>query len=155
MTISTRAPREGSDSVFPARGMLLDYFYPRSPRGARRRLSRRRLIRRSISTRAPREGSDIRPKIQPRKIAQLLPALPARGATAGYGPAAGPDFDFYPRSPRGERRAVTRAIPAGWAFLPALPARGATACASVGGRSATISTRAPREGSDQMAGLQR
>ena len=57
-----------------------------------------------ISIHAPREGSD------PRRLA----ALPGR------------EFDFYPRSPRGERPAL-HLLPGGQgAFLSTLPARGAT-----------------------------
>ena len=101
----------------------------------------------------------------------FLPALPARGATsAGSYHGTCPKY-FYPRSPRGERRArtpgahlraaiSTRApregsdlIPAfsaifPWIFLPALPARGATCAALIGLETRSISTRAPREGSD-------
>ena len=57
---------------------------------------------------------------------QFLSTLPARGATEVGVRSAAKSFDFYPRSPRGERRG-----------------RGVR-----GRRLAAISIHAPREGSD-------
>ena len=80
-----------------------------------------------ISIRAPREGSDL--------------ACARRG---------GSGCNFYPRSPRGERRAKKR-VGEGFAkFLSALPARGATSNGVDFEQDSTISIRAPREGSDPI-----
>ena len=150
--ISIHAPREGSDlllpcvsrtlerflSTLPARGATdgcarlgydHGYFYPRSPRGERQQ--------RCTAMTA---------------LGTFLSTLPARGATRCACPAAvlcaisihapreGSDnfteravrewVNFYPRSPRGERRAVR----------------------SAGRAEHQISIHAPREGSDRILG---
>ena len=103
--ISIHAPREGSDANTPEM-----------------------LHKRAISIHAPREGSD-------RRLAALygwstvfLSTLPARGATSVILKRGWCHFDFYPRSPRGERQ------------RPQLPAAG----------QSKISIHAPREGSDRV-----
>ena len=58
--------------------------------------------------------------------------------------------DFYPRSPRGERLAGIHPEILLMRFLPALPARGATRASMLFFVAASISTRAPREGSDDI-----
>ncbi len=101
--ISIHAPREGSDglqllhpacllpflSTLPARGATVPtpppsrstcYFYPRSPRGERRKSEQAAIQR-----------------------AEFLSTLPARGATDQVRSMKSSPFDFYPRSPRGER----------------------------------------------------
>ena len=170
--ISIHAPREGSDVSRSGQSRSLRYFYPRSPRGERRKSFRSVRHVRVISIHAPREGSDhivrkdaVLPKLisihAPREGSDIadyfglptykkfLSTLPARGATR-IAPSAwrGP-MNFYPRSPRGERR--TAAWPGrrseqnfyprsprgerpghmyygtiGLLFLSTLPARGAT-----------------------------
>ena len=103
-----------------------------------------------ISIHAPREGSDT----------TFVQYLLAR-------------LDFYPRSPRGERRVLfffsgdiapfLSTLPArgatgrltlcchAYAFLSTLPARGATQCLVALDAQAEISIHAPREGSDTKA----
>ena len=148
MSISTLAPREGSDAALPSLSRARDNFNPRSPRGERP---------------SPVIGSPQWPQFQP--------SLPARGATfrrlrtshpghiSTLAPREGSDHgrarryyrrrDFNPRSPRGERPqeikdeinayAISPLAPragsdrAGrpvstWStqFQPSLPARGAT-----------------------------
>ena len=79
-----------------------------------------------ISIHAPREGSDGSRSAHSRRRA-----------------------NFYPRSPRGERRAGRPAArPSPSPFLSTLPARGATSASSKWPRAHTISIHAPREGSD-------
>src|SRR5699024_4438140 len=72
--------------------------------------------------------------------------LPARGATPIQPSAPGSAPNFYPRSPRGERRAAictTEALPNG--FLSTLPARGATVVYSVtSGANVDFYPRSPR-----------
>ena len=146
--ISTHAPREGSDlrqsrhagqqrqfqPTLPARGATArvcagvvrqGHFNPRSPRGERRKVYDPRNESDSISTRAPREGSD------------LLFSFPRRHLG-----------NFNPRSPRGERPAPQHRYLFLTKFQPALPARGATLRAVRDPAYGHISTRAPREGSD-------
>ena len=61
-----------------------------------------------------------------------------------------PAMDFYPRSPRGERRTAAKKSFWYFAFLSTLPARGATDLGAVAGDVAAISIHAPREGSDKV-----
>ena len=148
-TISTHAPRTGSDATqavnpvtyttfqptLPARGatdfintLLAQYgdFNPRSPHGERRSVSRLRLPRRTISTHAPRTGSDRKRRRKPPPTPQFQPTLPARGAT----------------------RVMRSAFSGRAAFQPTLPARGATRSQRGSFASEDISTHAPRTGSD-------
>ena len=81
----------------------------------------------AISIHAPREGSD-------RRVCDL----------------PGQRHDFYPRSPRGERRAGDGPVTAGGAFLSTLPARGATVRDDNRHAARLISIHAPREGSDVL-----
>ena len=123
--ISIHAPREGSDPKSGSQGSRSRNFYPRSPRGERQ----------YTTTAGDRQAA-------------FLSTLPARGATLDrqreaaekgisiHAPREGSDRqrakaerqsrNFYPRSPRGERRAGIRWR--GWMkeFLSTLPARGAT-----------------------------
>ena len=101
-------------------------FNPRSPHGERRGRRAQDGRRHAISTHAPRTGSDT--AIARRLCwAAFQPTLPARGATW-----IGRTRIFF------------------LAFQPTLPARGATksSCHVHQGRS--ISTHAPRTGSDKM-----
>ena len=144
--ISIRAPREGSDRRLHRRRFCTRYFYPRSPRGERPiqlepatgvslflsalpargativRFACCLLLR--ISIRAPREGSD--------KCCRLLILR---------------DVNFYPRSPRGERRYFCFAILPFCISIRA-PREGSDASTRHLHKDSGISIRAPREGSD-------
>ena len=75
--------------------------------------------------------------------------LPARGATGPPWSARPPQHYFNPRSPRGERLAVTDQVSHGQRiFQSTLPARGATAGGRLQRPGGRISIHAPREGSD-------
>ena len=60
-------------------------------------------------------------------------------------------INFYPRSPRGERRNGLQVLHRRAIFLSTLPARGATSTAAVAILRTYISIHAPREGSDMSA----
>ena len=128
--VSTRAPREGSDAScsFMCREREAR-FNPRTPRGSDALQPRHAALGRDVSTRAPREGSD---------PALRYPQRPLSG--------------FNLRSPRGERRSPNWTTRATRSFQPTLPARGATPRTSALNVRLTVSTRAPREGSDRAAG---
>ena len=122
-------------------------FYPRSPRGERRRT----------------DGQNRKPIV-------FLSTLPAWGATSGACPPRDRQHHFYPRSPRGERLVQLCPVlrlhdfyprsPRGErlqgdtgkdiieAFLSTLPAWGATGCQDSAYKFWDISIHAPRVGSD-------
>ena len=124
--ISIHAPREGSDTRSICKLCRKINFYPRSPRGERHAQVDQALRGGYISIHAPREGSDAKapyPNDQPHisihapregsdhrfvgfitSDTSFLSTLPARGATMVICPLAGRIINFYPRSPRGERR---------------------------------------------------
>ena len=80
-----------------------------------------------ISIHAPREGSDTSTAACVSLQDMLfLSTLPARGATCCRLASQVPLQDFYPRSPRGERRSANACRIWLMVFLSTLPARGAT-----------------------------
>ena len=144
-------PARGATAAFPASMAMWTYFYPRSPRGERHYMSRCDREFFEISIHAPREGSDgaaffgrsaNRISIHaPREGSDMngdafavLPYdisihAPREGSDVRKRAGCLPATDFYPRSPRGERRC----------FLgPPL-------------HLVDISIHAPREGSDREA----
>ena len=131
----------------------------------------------AISIHAPREGSDISGFYDLCGSEPFLSTLPARGATYDSARQWAEDhLNFYPRSPRGERRQWTPgrqtptpaflstlpargATPSSWRlpigqaeFLSTLPARGATGRRPPEDCGRGISIHAPREGSDSDRG---
>ena len=122
--ISIHAPREGSDTVGAISCKIIMYFYPRSPRGERRRPPSAPGCRKNFYPRSPR--GERRPR-----------AAPPTTST-----------DFYPRSPRGERRRRGARWPGKPDFYPRSP-RGERH-PHFGGQHPgnLISIHAPREGSD-------
>ena len=106
---------------------MASYFYPRSPRGERRGGRNAAHPAQKISIHAPREGSDKELVGTLPREHQFLSTLPARGATAGTGYYVTFNHNFYPRSPRGERRLALTQVR----------------------RSRNISIHAPHEGSDR------
>ena len=170
--ISIHAPREGSDRGPGSPQHSSSHFYPRSPRGELRLSLRSKSRPWWISIHAPREGSDGLGLTALYLLGKFLSTLPARGAT--FQPDSSPILSayFYPRSPRGERRAGRAGALQGPAisihapregsdpnyilnsgrialFLSTLPARGATGLDVVAVGTGNISIHAPREGSDR------
>ena len=98
----------------------------------------------------PRSPRGERPKRSSFQTSTYLfqPTLPARGATALLigNPIA--LVHFNPRSPRGERPSLSTGTYSRALFQPTLPARGATTVCRCRTAFASISTHAPREGSD-------
>ena len=124
--ISIHAPREGSD----VRGPMLchrsaGHFYPRSPLGERLYSDWLRIPRSIFLSTLPARGATSSWRLNQGEAAKFLSTLPARGATRGlfvgvqllpisiHAPREGSDlgrppppgwqYNFYPRSPRGER----------------------------------------------------
>ena len=147
--ISIHAPREGSDfSLARCIGVTV-YFYPRSPRGERRRRLQpgRRLgddfYPRSprgerqaglqemlqaaeISIHAPREGSDVNRSASLSRRSSFLSTLPARGATADNSNRMGVSLISIHAPREGSDQEMLQAAEEYAAFLSTLPARGAT-----------------------------
>ena len=121
LDISIHAPREGSDGtvlVLRGRGRISIH----APREGSDYFGRTLGMQREISIHAPREGSDL---------------VQVAGAVARQ--------DFYPRSPRGERRLAPPVCLGNGVFLSTLPARGATAFAPLfNGRHKNFYPRSPR-----------
>ena len=170
--ISTHAPREGSDRgkrhlpgstwhfnprsprgerpTHDGHGRPRGDFNPRSPRGERPTGTKtRRTTSRNFNPRSPR-GERHSAVFAFQLIYVFQPALPARGATSAP-ISCSPCMiaNFNPRSPRVERLKARFFAHCFSIFQPALPARGATRTGSGAGAGGSISTRAPREGSDQ------
>ena len=124
-TISTHAPRTGSDSASCDTLSRALKFQPTLPARGATPLELLGSFRTAISTHAPRTGSDGQQQRQHGKHGGFQPTLPARGATT--------------RIP-----VDTHSIE----FQPTLPARGATILDYVATGEDVISTHAPRTGSD-------
>ena len=101
----------------------------------------------AISTLAPREGSDC--IIQALAIIINISTLaPREGSDSNSPSSLQLSNNFNPRSPRGERLGFCCCACDRGLFQPSLPARGATKVSFILTKSGTISTLAPREGSD-------
>ena len=132
------------------------------------------LTYRNISIHAPREGSDRTPRLTLIGKKLFQSTLPARGATPDGGTEQFGNYDFNPRSPRGERpprwwdssewRRISIHAPREGSdpssfrsdttmmrFQSTLPARGATTRPPCNIAPMLISIHAPREGSDAAA----
>ena len=120
-------PARGATSGRPRR-TLATRFQPTLPARGATSYGARLLRRERISTHAPRTGSD--------NAAEL---------------GRHEEDHFNPRSPHGERRGWTLWGLLDGLFQPTLPARGATPSRRRRRRSRTISTHAPRTGSDRSS----
>ena len=146
--ISIHAPREGSDRALGTLSNPSLIFLSTLPaRGAT--ISRIDIkLQPLISIHAPREGSDTKGSNRLYLCFDFYPRSP-RGERQ-----LNPDFnlaiilDFYPRSPRGERLCWVARSAKDMLFLSTLPARGATFAGSTVILVLPISIHAPREGSD-------
>ena len=78
------------------------YFYPRPPRGGRRRLKPIRMRRTDFYPRPPRGGRPRRGRCSRSVMLISIHALREEGDVLGIG-QSWPDGDFYPRPPRGGR----------------------------------------------------
>ena len=123
--ISIHALREEGDTVSAAHGIALANFYPRPPRGGRHNRSCVMDHLNFISIHALREEGDSRQLWMALPSMISIHALREEGDVfpAGDSPLAN---DFYPRPPRGGRRAARIAAYKGWVFLSTPSARRAT-----------------------------
>ena len=121
-------PARGATCPAVLRGVRPNAFQPTLPARGATLLNLWRCLRYPISTHAPRTGSD---NIGVTTTQEML--------------------DFNPRSPHGERPAISAMLKPKKTFQPTLPARGATTVAAEKHLTAAISTHAPRTGSDIFA----
>ena len=114
--ISIHAPRVGSDPSFSATHSPQRNFYPRSPRGERPAVAAVRRSRASFLSTLPAWGAT---QISCRLLNgnAFLSTLPAWGATLSRTPTFPGFTDFYPRSPRGERRPLFATLFNGRAYF--------------------------------------
>ncbi len=150
-TISTHAPRTGSDALFlctsPGNCAV---FQPTLPaRGATKSTRARGANVTAFQPTLPARGATSLRRRTPARRTRFQPTLPARGATSlftidrwldlisTHAPRTGSDeiapavppvgMDFNPRSPHGERLSSALPVaPSAYPFQPTLPARGAT-----------------------------
>ena len=104
------------------------HFYPRSSRGERLGQHYASTGQDQISIHAPREGSDISEIVQ-NPANKISIHAPREGSDLSSRVATLLLINFYPRSPRGERRFPIVASSIINIFLSTLPARGATCVA--------------------------
>ncbi len=168
-TISTHAPRAGSDLI----AVFLSppcYISTHAPRAGSDLIAVFLSPPCYISTHAPRAGSDLMHRMLKMSKNDFNPRSPCgeRLSSDGKAPI---QLDFNPRSPCGERRPILQQFglmhnfnprsPCGErlyagrlsaeepGFQPTLPVRGATVRFYSNLDSCTISTHAPRAGSDE------
>src|SRR5699024_6533401 len=141
------APREGSDPLSRSGLRSPRHFYPRSPRGERRRYDGLPLHGGDFYPRSPR-GERPRSRYRTICLRLFLSTLPARGATTRTGTTASALTYFYPRSPRGERPALYPGNGHDGAISIHAPREGSDRCVHSLAVLSDISIHAPREGSD-------
>ena len=103
LRISIHALREEGDAAPGRRKESPTYFYPRPPRGGRRRLPRGKHPGDPISIHALREEGDKRKVAIVLDLCEFLSTPSARRATSTMPARAGSCWNFYPRPPRGGR----------------------------------------------------
>ena len=123
-------------STLPARGATLAYA------GG--------LLSWLISIHAPREGSDEQKNARPDFLPISIHA-PREGSDGQKGPSIGRSSNFYPRSPRGERRAGRCGALAVACISIHAPREGSDGRKVIFNCYGYISIHAPREGSDGAA----
>ena len=126
-TISTHAPRTGSDALVTHEGKRDKDFNPRSPHGERLNCCATMIAK-----------------------VKFQPTLPARGATQGFKSREEPRNDFNPRSPHGERRRVPDERRTYCSISTHAPRTGSDKICEPVGCTESISTHAPRTGSDYV-----
>ena len=144
-------------------------FYPRSPRGERLEHWEYNPNTLLFLSTLPARGATIAGYFKYRRFGLFLSTLPARGATQPPQRPAPRSYDFYPRSPRGERphrvdrqltvKAISihapregsdcyhiGSVPNQRKFLSTLPARGATRQRTTSGTPSRFLSTLPARG---------
>ena len=147
--ISTHAPRTGSDGKARLRRYNHLYFNPRSPHGERLFQSLGIIGMAYISTHAPRTGSDTTPADDSASESNFNPRSPHGERPDGEHPFTRFD-DFNPRSPHGERLFDCVFHICAFYFNPRSPHGERPEYNPIENYDRTISTHAPRTGSDRL-----
>ena len=145
--ISIHALREEGDYPTAGRRNQMRHFYPRPPRGGRRKAGRRGRYRSGISIHALREEGDKLRWTACLWSGDFYPR-PPRGGRPGRNTAPGRPSDFYPRPPRGGRLERQRKKRSLEQFLSTPSARRATNPLHHANVSTVISIHALREEGD-------
>ena len=148
-TISTHAPRTGSDAAHPHSCIRTANFNPRSPHGERRRFGALLGATADFNPRSP-HGERRRIAILLQPLLHISTHAPRTGSDVEFPGGEIRQIDFNPRSPHGERQTSALAMGFCSIFQPTLPARGATRVHPAAPMTACISTHAPRTGSDAL-----
>ena len=122
--ISIHALREEGDLPFQKTLPKMEHFYPRPPRGGRRR--RRKVTHRQrlfLSTPSARRATGSPPSF-PASSRNFYPRPPRGGRPSGWGRCVPSVKDFYPRPPRRGRRKSGRTGNSQKNFYPRPPRRG-------------------------------
>ena len=173
--ISIHAPRVGSDRSRRRCTVNNPHFNPRSPCGERRAAVVAYICSVQISIHAPRVGSDSGDLVMPSPLVTFQSTLPVWGAThirpanqrwqliSIHAPRVGSDgfginasatsLYFNPRSPCGERQALTATRAPSISFQSTLPVWGATRRCTATSTVLCISIHAPRVGSDERVAI--
>ena len=125
MTVYIHALREEGDSPAMRTRPVMQYFYPRPPRGGRRRRSMSQHELDMISIHALREEGDIA-KLRARSPPKYFYPRPPRGGRHQLTDRAIHYLNFYPRPPRGGRPDPAPQRDAAAKFLSTPSARRAT-----------------------------
>ena len=130
-------------------------FYPRPPRGGRRIAMSDLNLRIAISIHALREEGDAAKSMWNAQPAEFLSTPSARRATPPGQVQQIRHVDFYPRPPRGGRRAQGSGRAAERNFYPRPPRGGRPSSGALPGPALKISIHALREEGDGSAGVGR
>ena len=146
--ISIHAPREGSGLGRRRRRRHVGHFYPRSPRGERPICPTCKRRSKTFLSTLPARGATASGGKLRATFTVFLSTLPARGATRPDLPGQRQHNDFYPRSPRGERRYFVLSLHGKTIISIHAPREGSDIQLRIVAHERHISIHAPREGSD-------
>ena len=148
LSISTHAPRAGSDSLEWQGGNQPCGFQPTLPVRGATSAQEKVLTSQGISTHAPRAGSDGRAP-EYGLVLDISTHAPRAGSDTSPFPRCMPSCHFNPRSPCGERLGGRKHAEGDRGISTHAPRAGSDAPAScTQSGTSPISTHAPRAGSD-------
>ena len=145
--ISIHVPREGDDSAGRCVGAPVALFLSTSPARGTTTAAGLCTNPTTISIHVPREGDDAQTGAEYNPPLYFYPR-PPRGGRRAHKMPANRHNNFYPRPPRGGRHRTMYRLYMADAFLSTSPARGTTTLTTPGFARSPISIHVPREGDD-------